>query len=279
MYELKSFDNGFEYLEIKNSSCQAKIALQGAHIFEYKQNAKENLLWLSDKSHFEKDKAIRGGIPLCWPRFGNLDKTLPQHGFARIFKFDIVDIEEIDEFLTKIHFRLKDTPQSMKIWNYKFELDLVFELSDSLKISMKTKNLDIKEFSLTQAFHTYFNISNISNIKIEGLQNKPFLDTLKDEIKREKDAIKIDEEIDRVYQEVDKDIILKDKNTELKISSEGCLSAIVWNPWIDKCTRMSAMSKNAYKEFVCIENANAFDDIRVLKAGDSHTISISLMQL
>jgi len=27
---------------------------------------------------------------------------------------------------------------------------------------------------------------------------------------------------------------------------------VVWNPWIEKCKRMSGIKEDAYKEFVCI---------------------------
>lgn len=62
---LKKQKNGFEYIEVKNSVASAKIALQGAHIFEYKRSNKEDILWLSPISTFEKGVAIRGGIPIC----------------------------------------------------------------------------------------------------------------------------------------------------------------------------------------------------------------------
>ena len=52
MIELKKFSNGFEYIEIENEKTTAKIALQGAHIFEYKRKGKDELFWLSEISNF-----------------------------------------------------------------------------------------------------------------------------------------------------------------------------------------------------------------------------------
>ena len=89
-------------------------------------------------------------------------------------------------------------------------------------------------------------------------------------------SICFDEEIDRVYQEVDKTIVLKDKNRTLHVENSGSFSAVIWNPWIDKCKRMSLakndMKEDAYKEFVCIESANAFDDFKILEPNESHTL-------
>jgi glucose-6-phosphate 1-epimerase len=65
---------------------------------------------------------------------------------------------------------------------------------------------------------------------------------------------------------------LKDENREIHIKNSGSSSTVVWNPWIEKTSRMSAMSKNAYEYMLCIESANAFDDRKVLKPQESHTL-------
>ncbi len=267
MYTLRSFANGFEYIEVQNSAAHAKIALQGAHIFEY-TTEKGALLWLSQTSKFEAGSAIRGGIPICWPRFGNLDKSLPQHGFARIFLFELITVEEVNEDLTQVHLQLKSSSASKKIWNYDFTLDIVFHISETLSISMRTTNESAEEFLLTQAFHTYFQVQNIENITIEGLEGVEFLDTLTGTKKVETQALKIVAETDRVYLSVTKDICLREDDREVLIHAENSNSAIVWNPWIEKCFKMSAMQPEAYKEFVCIESANAFDDFKIVKPNE-----------
>jgi glucose-6-phosphate 1-epimerase len=187
VHEIKSFANGFEYVEVSNSVAHAKIAFQGAHIFEYSSGGKD-LLWLSESSKFELGTSIRGGIPICWPRFGNLDTSLPQHGFARVFLFDLINVDESSPNKTTLHFRLRDSEKSRAIWDYKFELEVIFINSDTLQVELKTTNTDDKAFMITQALHTYFKISNIANVHIKGLQNKPYLDTLTNEYKIQKDV-------------------------------------------------------------------------------------------
>ena len=273
MYELKSFENGFEYLEIKNSFMYAKIALQGAHIFEFERVGKEKILWLSPRSDFERGKAIRGGVPICWPRFGILDKNMPAHGFSRTALFQHLEVKEIADATTEVRMRLTDDAQTRKIWNYKFELEVVFTLSDTLKIELRTKNRDTKAFMITQALHTYFHVSNIADVYIKGLESKEFLDTLTDKKQKEETSIIVNAETDRVYQDVNKNIILLDARKEVIIKQEGSASVVVWNPWIEKGSQMSGMKSSAYKEFVCIETANAFDDARVVNKDAIHTIS------
>lgn len=276
MYSIKSFENGFEYIEIDNDSASAKIAMQGAHIFEFSTKKSGSLLWLSQESAFEKGVAIRGGIPLCWPRFGSLDSSLPQHGFARLELFELVNIEELNSNVTVVIFRLEDSDQSRKIWDYRFSLEFKITIAEELKLELTTRNKDEKEFMITQALHTYFAVSSIEDVRIEGLEEKIFVDTLIDKRLSEKSAITIDKEIDRVYLGIDREIIIKDKEKSVKLKTEGSSSAIVWNPWIEKCSKMSFMQDGAYKEFICVESANAFDDFKIIKSEKSHTLSLSV---
>ncbi len=276
MYSLDSFENGFSYLSVSNEVAHAKIALQGAHIFEYQAKDKEPLLWLSEESSFEAGSAIRGGIPLCWPRFGNRDKSLPQHGFARTALFELISVEEINSQLTQVHLRLKSSVKSREIWDYEFVLDVVFDISEKLKISMTTHNVGSTEFLLTQAFHTYFQVSDIEDVVIKGLEEISFIDTLREEHCIEHEPIVIKSEVDRVYEGDIGLIELWDKAKKVEIFAENSASAIVWNPWSKKCLQMSGMRDDAYREFVCIESANAFDDFKILKAGEEKSIKVTL---
>ena len=261
-----------DFIELKNAKAHAKIALNGGHIFHYERVGQEPLLYLSEISDFEDGKSIRGGIPICWPWFGKPeDKTL-QHGFARTSKWTHVSTKEIDEDTTKVILKLNHSEETLKLFPYKFELALHVELGEHLKVELKTTNLDTKAFEITQALHTYFAVSHIDDVEISGLENKPYLDALTYKNEVQNGAITFSKEVDRVYQEVDKTIILKDKNRTLHVESIGSSSCVVWNPWIDKCSRMSAMKQDAYKEFVCIESANAFDDVRLILPNESHIL-------
>ena len=269
----KKLSNGFEYIEVQNSSATAKVALQGAHLFEYQRVGQEAILWLSEISDFEQGRAIRGGVPLCWPWFGfSEDKTLPQHGFARTTMWEFVSANEIDESKTTLLFRLSNSEQTLKIWNYKFLLELQITISKELKMELKTTNLDERAFKISQALHTYFSVSHISEVAIKGLDKKPYLDALSWQKEVQGGNIRFEEEIDRVYQEVNNEIILVDKNREIHIKNTNSASVVVWNPWIEKTSRMSAMKEDAYEHFVCIESANAFDDTRVIEPKQSHTL-------
>ncbi len=265
-----------EIIEVNNDRASAKIALQGAHIFHYARDGERPLLWLSETSDFEDGKAIRGGVPICWPSFGMNNPRLPQHGFARTALFEHVSTKELGDDTTEVILKLRDSKESLKLWAYKFELEMKITISDSLEMELTTTNLDDKSFEITQALHSYFNISNISNVKVKGLETKPYLNALNSEQCVQDGDIVFEEEIDRVYQEVSNGIELIDKNRTINIKNEGSSSVVVWNPWIEKAKRMSAMRDDAYKEFVCIESANAFEDFVVLEPTQIHTLKATI---
>ena len=265
-----------KYIEVQNSSASAKIALQGAHVFHYGRNDEKPILWLSETSDFEEGKAIRGGVPICWPSFGRNNPNLPQHGFARTALFEHIETKEIDKGTTEVTLKLNDSKDTQKLWDYKFELEMKITISERLMMELTTTNLDTKAFKITQALHSYFNVSDISNVKVRGLDKKPYLNALSSEQCVQDGDIVFEEEVDRVYQEVDAQILLTDKDRTIHINNEGSSSVVVWNPWIEKTKRMSAMSDEAYKEFVCIESANAFEDFKIIEPNQKHTLKATI---
>ncbi|NPA59215.1 MAG: D-hexose-6-phosphate mutarotase [Epsilonproteobacteria bacterium] len=269
-----------DYIKVNNNSASALIALQGAHIFEYIPNHSMNsILWLSDESEFKTGTAIRGGIPICWPWFGlHENKTLPQHGFARTSLFKHIYTKDIDADTTEVLLRLTHSKESLELWDYKFELEMKFSISKELKMELRTKNIDSKPFKITQALHSYFAISDIRDISIIGLDKQKYFDALTKETYIQDGDITFDSELDRVYQNKNKDIVLIDEEYIVDIGTKGSASTVIWNPWIDKSKRMSGMSDEAYKEFVCIENANAMDDFKIIKPNSSHTLEVTIIQ-
>lgn len=276
MFSFKTKENGFKFIEIKNDSAEASIAVQGAHIFHYKRPDEEPVLWLSETSYMEHGEHIRGGVPICWPSFGLTNPELPAHGFARNRMWDLVNIIEPDSDTTIVIMDFKDSKKSRREWDYKFHLSVKFTIGNELTIELTTVNKDPKTFKFTQALHTYFNISDIGNVSVSGLENKPFLDALTGETQIQEGDLFFNKETDYVYQKVDSDILLKDTNKEIKIKNEGSSSCVVWNPWIEKASRLSGMKDEAYHEFVCIETANAFDDYKILEMGESHTLKVTI---
>ncbi len=276
----KQFDNSYKYLEIQNDHAEAKIALQGAHLFHYKAKNKAPLLWVSEKAYFEEGKAIRGGVPVCFPWFGKNreNATLPQHGFARIALWEVVLEEEIDECHTHIRLHLQHNTDTLEQWPHLFDLYLDVTIGNELSIALSVTNTDIKAFEISTALHTYFSVSNINTICINGLDESTYYDALDDRNYKQKGDIFIQEEVDRVYLDPSDTITLLDGASKVNLQHEGSNSLVVWNPWIEKSAQMIDMSAEGYRSMVCLETSNAREDARVLKPNETHVLKAIVSQ-
>ena len=76
---------GLPLVRIETPWSAAEIYLHGASVTHFQLHGEPPLLFLSEKSRFEKDAPIRGGIPIIFPWFGPhpSDPKKGQHGFAR----------------------------------------------------------------------------------------------------------------------------------------------------------------------------------------------------
>lgn len=279
MIEFKRLANGFEYIEVQNSAATAKIALQGAHLFEYKRPDKEDILWLSSLARFEEKFPIRGGIPICWPWFGpnKENPALPQHGFARISVFTLYEHEEIGEKTTQLTFQLCDSLESKRLWPFSFELYVKFRISDTLHVSLETLNKGTKSFVLSQALHTYFQVDDITQVSLLGLKNTRYYDQLDNSYSLQKSAVFFDKETDCIYLNAN-DPIIETESKKVVLKNFGSNSLVVWNPWTEKTKKIADMSDDAYKKMLCVETANALDDTLIIQPDCGYTLSMQVLE-
>jgi glucose-6-phosphate 1-epimerase len=280
MISQKKTDTGFHYIEVTNDAATAKIALQGAHLFHYRQQGKEPFLWLSTLSSFVLGKAIRGGIPICWPWFGKHPKNsnLPQHGFARTAAFKLVAENEPNPETSELVLQLQDSAKSRELWPHRFTLRVTITVGSSVTVALSTINSDSKPFTISSALHTYFAVSHISLASIEGLAGTTYLDTLTGETKEQVGPLEIDQEVDRVYQTQGALLRLHDGKHQVQIKSTGSESTVVWNPWINKAVAMADMNDDGYKTMLCIETANAMQDKRQILPAEEHCLKVEMVE-
>lgn len=74
--------DGRRRLVLRAGRGQAEVHLHGATLTSYRHAGRE-LLFLSDRAVFDGAKAIRGGVPLVFPQFGQPRAEMPQHGLLR----------------------------------------------------------------------------------------------------------------------------------------------------------------------------------------------------
>ena len=266
-------------VEITNDHSQASIVLQGAQVLSWVPDGQQPVIWLSDEATFIADKTIRGGIPVCWPWFGAHpdNNEAPAHGFVRAAAWDVVETSSLDTGQTRIVFRLPPTEVPSALWSHNTELEFQVTVGATLELSLITRNKGAEAVTISQALHSYFAVSDISQVAIKGLECCQFIDALDDwQRKVETDPISIDAEIDRIYQNTKPVCLLEDAGWQRRISIEtnNSQSTVVWNPWIDKSVRLGDMGEGGYLNMLCIETGNIADDQVSIAAGEEHCLSV-----
>ncbi|MFT4519509.1 MAG: glucose-6-phosphate 1-epimerase [Halioglobus sp.] len=270
-------EGGLSKCIISNQFADAEIYLHGAHVTHFQPSNTGAVLWLSEDAIFDSAKAIRGGIPICWPWFGPHpdNSKFPQHGFARVSQWNVDAVTETIEG-TELILGLYSSEASGKYLNGEFEAKYKVSVGSQLTVELGVTNTGSTSLSgIGGALHSYFAISNIDNVLVDGLNNKKFLDQLTGKTMTQSGHLQFEQEVDSVYFGTSQPIGLIDELSKrrLQISSEGSESCVVWNPWTDKSKLMGDFPDTGFQTMVCIETANAFSDVRGIEPGETHLLS------
>lgn len=281
---IENQENHLDIMVIDNPYCYAEISLQGAQVLQfYSKSKQKHILWCADEDTFKENKAIRGGIPLCFPWFGahKDNKALPSHGFARQSVWQMTQVIAQSSGENIITFSLSDSPSTRNLWDYAFKLEMKMTFAEMFSIDLSVHNRDTKPFFYAFALHTYYAVSDINNIKIKGLGDCHFIDQLNSDLPQqvEDQPIQINQEIDRVYQDVQGSFELHDQHQITQIKSMQCNSAVVWNPWQQKASRLGDLKDNQWRKFVCIENGQIDQHREQLDAGQSKHYRLEIQML
>lgn len=274
----KEGPNGFPIALLSTPHATAAITPYGAQLLSYTfASDPRDLLFLSEKAIFTEGTPIRGGVPICWPWFGPdpQGQGRSDHGLARTRMWSVVSTDLLSDQECSITFELTDNPDTYVLWPHRFRLILTITVGRALTIELTTHNLGDTPMELTQALHTYFAIGDITQTKITGLEEFTYSDKTDDGAEKKEDiAISIEAETDRIYPFNGGDIVIKDESLKrnIRIACKGSKTAVVWNPWIRVCAQKADLLSEDYKKMICVETANAGDEIIVVNPHHSHTI-------
>lgn len=273
--------DNYPTLLVENDAATAEIALHGGHVMLFQGRAEKPSLWLSETALYKEGKAIRGGVPICWPWFGDhpADTTAPAHGVVRQKFWQLESISEIREDNTKICLTTQQDAASLALWPHCFRLELIITISHKLGIDLHIQNTDEQEWTCGGALHSYFEVGDISQTCIREVEGHAYLNKPENFAEcNQQSPLTFSGEVDRVYCNFDKNITIEDtaNHRNILVEKAGSQTTVIWNPWQEIATGMKDMKDEAYREFVCIEPANAFNDQVTLQPGDSHHLTTSI---
>lgn len=265
---------------IDNRHAQASVALHGGHVLSFQPRGQKPVLWVSRQSRYTAGKAIRGGIPVCWPWFGDhpADAGKPAHGFARISTWTVLGGEVTVDRTTRLRLGLTDSDATRAFWPHAFQLELTVTVGPALEVELLIRNPGPDAFTCTDALHSYFAVSDIANATVHGLDGALYLDKASDARVEQAGPIAVTAETDRLFVDTTADCLINDAgwHRNIRVAKRGSRTTVVWNPWVDKARRLPDFGDDEYHDMVCVETANAADDRITIAPGDEHRLAATL---
>jgi glucose-6-phosphate 1-epimerase len=277
---------GLGRLRVETPASRAELYLHGAHLTRWQPAGAEPVLWMSQNAVFESGKAIRGGVPICFPWFGPagdfvLDAaTAPLHGPARTTTWALTELtRELDE--VHITLRLEPFEALKKFWPAGFDAEMRFNIGRKLEMTLHVANRQSKPITFEAALHTYFDVSNVEQVWISGLENTRYLSKVEmAESFSDANPVRFSGETDRVYQDTTTTCVLHDPGMNRRIVNEksGSKSTVVWNPWPVKARAIN-LAEDEWRRFACIETAALGDNRITLPAASTHDVTARISVL
>ncbi|MCB1909419.1 MAG: D-hexose-6-phosphate mutarotase [Rhodocyclaceae bacterium] len=248
---------------------RAVIALLGGQLLSWCPAGGSDWLFVSERASFDGSRAIRGGVPVCWPQFAAQGR-LPRHGLLRTRRWTPTEQRGGKDFALAT-LRVEDDEASRAIWPFAFELELTVLIEgERLSIELEASNTGHGAFAFTGALHTYLRVTEVERIRLEGLARHSYRDGTRDGERRidSGDHVRVEDHIDRIYTDVDGPLLLRDGSRSLAISAAGFTDVVVWNPWQQAAEELPDIAAGEFRRMLCVEAAVA-GRAQELAAGES----------
>ncbi|GAB3710860.1 D-hexose-6-phosphate mutarotase [Mariniluteicoccus flavus] len=261
------------------SAGRFKVFDHGAHITTWSPDATP-VLFLSGEALFQAGKAIRGGIPICFPWFadGRDGHAKPAHGPARLARWRLDHVDEVDG-VTSLEWRLDEAdlvglPGADAAPRH-FEAICRQRFGDRLEVAFSVRNTGEASFGFETALHTYFHVGDVERVSLDGLAGSDFLDKVTGATDTQRGAVTFTGETDRVYDSTATVTIVDPAlGRRIVVEKENSATTVVWNPGAEKARGIADLADAEWRQFVCVETANAGEAAIRLTPGESHVMRL-----
>ena len=277
--EIISGRGALPLVKIRTPWSTAEIYLLGAHVAAFQKNGEAPLLFLSGSSHFAAGKAIRGGVPICFPWFGPRAGD-GSHGFARFADWELIKTAAAPDGTVTVQFSLPQI-SGREAWE-SLRTDFIVTVAETLTMELVAVNDACGEtLALENCLHTYFHVGDISAVVLTGLEAAPFDDFAfgagGKRVLAENAPLRITQETNRVYPANGATVEIRDKKNGRTICVEkfNSRSTVVWNPWTTQ-SMPEDWGANEHLQMVCVESGNVKQDQLSLAPGQTAALKVVL---
>jgi glucose-6-phosphate 1-epimerase len=273
---------GLERLTLPASEGEAHVFLHGGHLSHFQPKGERPVLWLSRASRFEPTRAIRGGVPVCFPWFGPKAGApeAPMHGVARILPWALVGVKR--EQSGSLEASLELTPEAAARGGFSLDLGatLTINVGRGLRLTLAVHNRGAAPARFEEALHSYFAVSDVTRVRVHGLERTSFLDKTEAGARKleAEGPIAISAETDRVYLDTTATVTIEDPGWDRRVvvSKTGSATTVLWNPWVAKARAMPDFGDDEWPHMLCVETANVGEEAPTLTPAATHVMTATL---
>jgi glucose-6-phosphate 1-epimerase len=272
--EVAEGKGGLPFVKVTTPVATGEMYLHGGHVTSWKPAGQQDALFVSPHSLWADGHAIRGGVPICFPWFGDKANAphAPAHGFVRTKSWQLQAIEAEGKAVTVSMFTESDET-TKKWWPADFRLVHRATFGPELALELVVTNPGSTSLRFEEAMHAYHKVGEVTQARVSGLDGVSYLD--KTDSYREKTQrgdVVIESETDRVYLNTQHALDLQDSvlHRRIQVTKVNSLTTVVWNPWSKKAGDLSDLGVDQWKQMLCIETSNVGDFAVELAAGQQH---------
>lgn len=274
-------NGGLPLVRVTAKSATAEISLHGAQVTRWKPAGAEEVLFLSKKSCWEAGRAIRGGIPVCFPWFGDKadDANAPKHGFVRTKEWRLDSMNALDDGSVTLVCITESDAATRPWWPHEFCVAYRITVGAKLRLELTVINRGKAPMRFEEALHSYLRVGRLQDVTVRGLDGVAYLDKIDHfREKIESGEITFACPTDRIYLKTRDAVDVVDAmigrtlRTE-KVHSE---STVVWNPGAEQTAKLADLAADDWQKMVCVEGGNVQAAAINLNPGEEHTLRVTL---
>ncbi|HEY2858229.1 MAG TPA: D-hexose-6-phosphate mutarotase [Terracidiphilus sp.] len=272
---------GLPIVRISSPAATAEVSLYGAQVLSWRPAGTEEVIFLSDRSQFQPGRAIRGGIPVCFPWFREKsdNPSAPKHGFVRTKEWRLDSLHAADDGSVTLVCITSGDDSTRALWPHDFLVTYRIRIADTLRLELTTMNRGSSPFRFEEALHTYFRIGDIHQASVHGLDAATYLDnTDANRQKRQSGDLAVTGPTDNAYIATEAPVDIIDPALQRRLRTEKLRSGttVVWNPWREGAATLSDLDKDEWRNFLCVEASNILNAGISLAPGEEHTLRATI---
>jgi glucose-6-phosphate 1-epimerase len=269
-------NTGQPKVKITSVAASAEIYLHGAHLTSWIPAGAEEVIFLSSKAQYQEGKAIRGGVPICFPWFNAKtdDPKAPSHGLVRTKTWDLESITHEGNAIA-VALSTSSDDATRKWWPHEFRAVQRITISTNLQMELTVTNTGAAPLTFQEALHTYYRVGNVRHVRLVGLDDISYLDNTEGNTEKiQYGDNTFDQRIDNAYLNTETQLELTDPslNRRILIGKQNSRNTVVWNPWATLANGMSDLG-DEWPHFVCVEAANIRANAITRQPGEQHTMT------